>query len=103
MTDSRGGVSKVERAELHAAEAALADRRWPEAKRSLLRLASLNRAEPRYRAMLALVLGHEAMEAGDPQRARSEWARAAKLDPSLEASELRPRRRSLVKRLFAFL
>jgi hypothetical protein len=100
MTDSRGGVSKQEQDDLARAEALLLERRWADAKVVLLRLAAANRAEPRYRALLALALGHEADDAGDGARARVEWARADKLDPSLRKRGTRSRRPSLVQRLF---
>jgi hypothetical protein len=100
MTDSHGGVSAQEAHDLQTVEALLTARAWAEAKPIVQRLAATNRAEPRYRALLAFVLGHEANEAGDLVRARAEWDRALALDPSLRARGIRRRRPSLVQRLF---
>lgn len=102
MTNSRGGISIDEATDLEAAESFIEKKDWSSAKPVLQRLAAANRAEPRYRALLALVLGHEAAKAGDLNRARAEWERAKKLDPSLEdkAPATRRRPRSFVQRLF---
>jgi hypothetical protein len=101
MTDSRGGISIDEAKDLDSADSLIERKQWAAARPILQRLAAANRAEPRYRALLALVLGHEAAAAGDMPRARAEWARAEKLDPTL--ADRKPRRRrggSLVQRLF---
>jgi hypothetical protein len=100
MTDSRGGISIDEARDLKSADSLIQGKQWGAARPILQRLAAANRAEPRYRALLALVLGHEAAAAGDMGRARSEWARAEKLDPSLAEARPRRRRASLVQRLF---
>lgn len=102
MTNSRGGITADEAADLQSAERFIECKEWTSAKPVLQRLATANRAEPRYRALLALVLGHEAAKVGDMARARAEWERAKKLDPSLEekAPATRRRPRSLVQRLF---
>lgn len=89
-----------EAADLRIAEFHIGAQDWANAKLILLRLATTNRAERRYLALLAFVLGHEAMANGDAARARVEWARAVALDPSIEARGVRRRRTSLVQRLF---
>lgn len=99
-TDRRGGVSPQEATDLRAVEVFLKASDWAAAKPLLQRLAAANRAEPRYRALLAYVLGHEAQLAGDGARARAEWARALQLDPSLTALGLRRPRGTLVRRFF---
>lgn len=100
MTDSYGGMSKQEASDLRAAEALIGAREWTAARFLLHRLATANRAEPRYRALLAFVLGHEAKASGDVDRARAEWDRALQLDPSLAARGIRRRRGSIVQRWF---
>lgn len=100
MTEPHGGGSKQEVADLRIAESHIAARDWANAKPILLRLAAANRAERRYLALLAFVLGHEAMSNGDAERARVEWARAVALDPSLESRGVRRRRASFVQRWF---
>lgn len=89
-----------EAADLRLAESCIASQDWANAKPILLRLAAANRAERRYRALLAFVLGHEANANGDTERARAEWARAVSLDPSIEARGIRRRRGSFVQRWF---
>jgi Flp pilus assembly protein TadD len=102
MTNSRGGISTEEATDLEAAEALIESKDWASARPILQRLAAANRAEPKYRALLAFVLGHEAAKAGDLTRARADWERAKKLDPSLEQKipQGRRRPRSFVQRLF---
>ncbi len=100
MTNSRGGISNEEAQDLEAADSHIEAKQWSAARPVLQRLAAANRAEPRYRALLALVLGHEAAGTGDMTRARAEWARAEKLDPSLASQMPRRSRGSLVQRLF---
>jgi hypothetical protein len=102
MTNSRGGISTEEATDLEAAEAFIERKEWACAKPILQRLATANRAEPKYRALLAFVLGHEAAKGGDLTRARADWERAKKLDPSLESKipHSRRRPRSFVQRLF---
>jgi hypothetical protein len=94
MTNNHGGISAEEATDLEAAEALIKSKDWAAARTVLQRLAAANRAEPKYRALLAFVLGHEAATAGDMTRARAEWERAKKLDPSLKQEALRGRRRS---------
>lgn len=104
MTHSRGGITDEEAKDLESADALIEQKQWAAARPILQRLAAANRAEPRYRALLAFVLGHEAAAAGDMARARVEWARAEKLDPSLASQTPRRRRGgSLVQRLFGRL
>lgn len=100
MTDSYGGMSTQEASDLRTAEKLIDASRWAEARPILHRLATTNRAEPRYRALLAFVLGHEAKLSGNVDRARAEWDRALQLDPSLAARGIRRRRSSIVQRLF---
>ncbi|HRC55521.1 MAG: hypothetical protein IPI49_07815 [Myxococcales bacterium] len=99
MTDSHGGMSQEEASDLRAAESLINAGNWAGAKPVLQRLATANRAEPRYRALLAFVLGHEAKLAGDGTRARAEWDRALQLDPEIAARGVRRRRGSIVQRL----
>lgn len=99
MTDSRGGISIDEAKDLESADALIHAHAWGAARPILQRLAAANRAEPRYRALLALVLGHEAATAGDMTRAHAEWARAEKLDPALADRRPSRPRSSLVQRL----
>ena len=75
--------------------------RWSDARSALHQLALRNPRDPRVRALLALARGHEAAAGGDMASARSEWARAVQLDPSLELAKaaLRRRRPSLIDRL----
>lgn len=100
MTEPHGGGSTQEAADLRIVESHIAAQDWASAKPILLRLAAANRAERRYRALLAFVLGHEAKDHGDVARARAEWARALALDPSIEARGVRRRRGSFVQRWF---
>jgi len=79
-------------------------RRWTDARSTLHQLAVHNPREPRYRALLALARGHEASDAGDDRLARTEWLRAARLDPTLDGAHAALRRRrprtTLLGRLF---
>lgn len=58
--------------------------RWTEAKAVARELATQFPHNAHYRALLALMRGHEAAAANEPKRAREEWRRAITLDPKLE-------------------
>ncbi|MEZ4404370.1 MAG: hypothetical protein R3B06_30395 [Kofleriaceae bacterium] len=61
--------------------------RWPEAKVAARDLAHQHPHTAHYRALLALIRGHEASLAGDHKRAREEWNRALTLEPTLEPAQ----------------
>jgi hypothetical protein len=100
VTSGDGGLSPQEASDLISAEAFISAGDWAAAKHVLVRLASAHRTQPCYRALLAFVLGHEAKDAGEDERAHAQWDRAIQLDPSLELRGIRRRRSSLVQWLF---
>jgi tetratricopeptide (TPR) repeat protein len=79
-------------------------RRWSDARTALQQLAVMMPQTSRYRALLALARGHEAADAGELARARTEWTRAITLDPTLEDAHLalskRRNRPTLIGRMF---